>query len=194
MPEEKTKHIGILSKALQTRNKEALEFIHTHYYHRIRSYVSGSVGSGQDAEDLTQEVFVELSRKNGQIKDIDNPEAYLFGISRNIINQYARKKKKSVKTIPIIPINEPNTYKTAKKDPFERILLSERKQIIEEAVQKLPPKSREAIKLRFIDGLNNKEASEKEECTKEVFCRRLYEGIKILRKIVLEHKNYSLKK
>ncbi len=195
MPQENTsKHIEMLSKALKERNKEALEYIHTHYYHRIRSYISASIHSGQDAEDLTQNVFTELCKKNGQNKNYDNPEAYIFGISRKIINQYARNNNKSVKTIPITSINEPNTDKTGQKDIYERILLSERKQIINDAVEKLPPKAREAIKLRFIEGLSSKEAAQKAGCPQKSFRRLLSLAVKALRIRTDGMKNTSLKR
>jgi len=178
----------MLSKALCERNEEALELIHEHYYHRIKSYIACSVGSGQDAEDLTQEVFVELSKKNDQNKEYDNPIAYLFGISRNIIKNYFQEKNQSVKTIPITTIDEDNTNQLEQNDSFEKMFLSERRQIIELAVAKLSPKTRQAIKLRFIDGLSVKEACAKEQCSPDVFSRRLYDGIKVLRTIIFQQK------
>ena len=195
MQKEKWKnHIEKLSKALQERNKESLVLIHEHYYHRIKGYITSSVGSDQDADDLTQDVFIELSKKSNQNNDYKNPIAYLFGITRNIIKRHIEKQNKSVQTIPITAIDKENTYKSEQKDSFEQILNSERKQIIEQAIAKLHPKSRQAIKLRFIDGLSIKEASEIEQCSPKVFSQRLYEGINTLKDIIFEHKNDTYKK
>ena len=68
-------------------------------------------------------------------------------------------------------------------DPVNLTERQELIEIIEETIAKLPPKSREAIKLRFINGLNLKEAAENSGCTESAFRERLCYAIKALQKI-----------
>jgi len=48
------------------------------------------VGSHAEAEDLTQEVFIRLLNGTNQVS---NPEAFIFEIARNLVNDHARKLK-----------------------------------------------------------------------------------------------------
>lgn len=195
MTAEKTIYsIEMLSDALKKRDRSAIEFIHEHYYHRIKRYISDTVHSNQDVDDLTENVFLELCKKNGQNKDKDynNPEAYLIGIAKNQICQYNKKNSELAKIIPIAIINVLNKDTSEKKNPYEQILLSENKQLIEQAVEKLPPKEREAIKLRLIEDLSYEQAAQKAKCSKMIFYTRFYKGLQFLKKI-LNHNSLKIK-
>lgn len=177
----------VLKRAISERDRTALAFLHKKYYSRMKNYIASNVSSVVDAEDLTQDVFVELCKGNGSFNGCENAEKYLFGIARNIIRSYFRKKAGSVKTIPIVSIDQPDAKHRAAQNlvPLHQILSQERRQIIENAIAQLPPKAREALKLRFIDGLSSKEAAQKAGCTIEVFQARLKFGIKKLREKAL---------
>ena len=60
-------------------------------YNPLLGYVKKRVRSLQDAEDLTQDVFLKLSKSN---KDgIDNLKSWVYTIAKNTINDYYRKRR-----------------------------------------------------------------------------------------------------
>jgi len=75
----------VLKRAICQQDRTALAFLHTKYYSRMMHYIASHVNSVQDAEDLTQDVFIELCKGNGSFNGCENAEKYLFGIARNII-------------------------------------------------------------------------------------------------------------
>jgi RNA polymerase sigma-70 factor (ECF subfamily) len=60
-------------------------------YNPLLGYVKKRINSCEDAEDLTQDIFLKLSKSN---KDgVDNLKSWLYTIAKNTITDYYRKKK-----------------------------------------------------------------------------------------------------
>jgi RNA polymerase sigma-70 factor (ECF subfamily) len=138
----------------------------------------------EDAEDLVQDVFVELSMGKGNYDGHGNVPSYLLGIAKKIIYRYRKQKRRSVKNIPIVSIDKVgHSYETQQRlDPLRKISEREFKKAIEDTIAQLPPKAREAIRLRYINGLSLKESAEKAKCSVHTFCQRIVDAKKILRK------------
>jgi RNA polymerase sigma factor (sigma-70 family) len=174
-----------LDSHIHRRDKEAVAALHAKYFPRIKHHIASSVGSAADAEDLAQDVFVEFYKGKGHFSKNGNLEKYLFGIAKNMVRGYYLKRERSVKTISIEEIDTPTTTVDTwqQHDPVNFIERQEFIKVIEEALTKLPPKAKEAIKLRFINGLNSKEAAKKAGCSTNTFYQRLFLGIKALVKL-----------
>ncbi|MFQ5507512.1 MAG: RNA polymerase sigma factor [Planctomycetota bacterium] len=69
------------------------------FFSRIYFYVKKQVNDHQTAEDLAQETFLGAVRGIGQFDDSFTIEQFLFGIARNRVIDYFRKKRP-------IPISE----------------------------------------------------------------------------------------
>jgi RNA polymerase sigma-70 factor (ECF subfamily) len=59
------------------------------YRQPLIAYFQRRVRSREEAEDLTQEVFLRLSRRDAE--RIDNPEAFLFRAAVNLLRDRARR-------------------------------------------------------------------------------------------------------
>lgn len=173
----------LLKRAIYQRDKKAVEVLHSRYYQSILRYIADRVSYGVDTEDLAQDVFIELCKGNGRYDGRGNVEGYLFGIARNTIRGHYRRKSHSVKTVPIDSVNGigPSYDVQQDRDSVRQISAQQLKKAIEDAVAQLPPKARQAIRLRFIEGLSSKEAARKAGCSIDTFYHRFYEGLKALR-------------
>lgn len=174
-----------LGSEASRRNRKAVAELHAKYFSRIKHHIYSRIGSVTDAEDLAQDVFVEFYKGNGCFRENGNPEKYLLGIARNMVRGYYRKRERSVRTIPIEEIDTPTAIHDTRQqsDPVNLTEQKELIKVIEEAVTKLPPKAREALKLYFIDGLNSKEAAQNSGCTESAFRERLCYAIRALQKV-----------
>jgi RNA polymerase sigma factor (sigma-70 family) len=175
----------ILKRALYKHDRKAVAFLHAKYHWRIKQYITYRVNSVAAAEDLVQDVFVELCKGNGCYDSRRSVEGYLFGIARNIVRGYFRDRANLIKTIRVDSISNLAVRGNIQQhtDPAGRIEEEELKNTIEEAIAKLSPQARDALKLRFIDGLNPKEAAKKAGCSYNTFCQRFHKALKALRKI-----------
>ena len=55
---------------------------------RLRRFVLRHVGNGPDADDITQQAFVELSCHYDTFRGDSKPSTWLFGIARNLIRNH----------------------------------------------------------------------------------------------------------
>jgi RNA polymerase sigma-70 factor (ECF subfamily) len=172
----------LLRRAVRKKDKEALGRLHTIYYPQLKRYIASRVGSVEDAEDLAQSVFFELCKGNAVHKDCGNAEAYLFGIAKNLINLYYRSKSRQVKTIPLCSVGEfagGGAVRPSQK-AAKQVSLEQCKKLIEDARALLPPKARQAVELKFIEGYSVKEASQMVGCSVWTFYKRLDKAARVL--------------
>lgn len=166
------------------RDRKAVAALHAKYFSRIKHHITSRIGSATDAEDLAQDVFIEFYKGNGCFRENENPEKYLFGIARNMVREYYRKRSRSAITIPIEEIYTPTAILDIQQqsDPVNLAERQELIKIIEEAVTKLPPKARQAFELQFIKGFSSKKAAKKAGCSCKTFRNRINYAITTLRK------------
>ncbi|MBC8358290.1 MAG: RNA polymerase sigma factor [Candidatus Aminicenantes bacterium] len=115
-------------------------------------------GSYQEAEDLTQDIFLKLYNSLAKYDFKRNFSAWLLTLAKNhLIDQY-RKTKWEKKTRD--DFNEYNLSSEAFENPEEGALKEESKKIIWESINNLPPEIRMTVILRDIQGKNYNEIAE----------------------------------
>ena len=67
--------------------------LYDRYFGRIYSFVSARVTNRADAEDLTQEVFTAVFRSAGGYGDRASPLSWIYGIARNTLLNYIRRRQ-----------------------------------------------------------------------------------------------------
>lgn len=70
-------------------------------YNPLLNYVKKRVRNMEDAEDLTQDVFLKLAKSDEQ--QVNNLKSWVYTIARNTITDYYRKKQLAVDSMA----NEP---------------------------------------------------------------------------------------
>jgi RNA polymerase sigma-70 factor (ECF subfamily) len=78
------------------RSRELEQLFHQlyeEYFHEVYNFVAYSVSRRQDAEDLTQEVFVKAYRGLSSFRGESEPKTWLFAIARNTIRNWIARKK-----------------------------------------------------------------------------------------------------
>jgi RNA polymerase sigma factor (sigma-70 family) len=137
---------------------------------------------------LVQDVFLQICRGKGNYNSSKGAEQYIFGIARNMVRKYQREKEKLPESVPADSLNGffPKYHVRGSTDPKRQITENQFRKIIEIIQTRLPPKAREAVRLRFIEGLSPKEAAKKGGCSINAFYKRLQRAVKILHKICME--------
>jgi len=122
-------------------------------------YFLVTLGNAAEAEDMTQECFFRLYRYLHTGKQVDNPKFWLFHVAHNL----SIDRNKSSKILREV---EPPSWKDlfeSRSDPApnpeERLIESERYQIISDVMKKLSDQQREVLTLRA-EGLGYREIGE----------------------------------
>lgn len=141
------------------------------------------VSDKEQALDLVQEVFTRFwQTMNQQDRQIDYPRALLFTIARNCIIDWYRKKK----SISLEALTNPET-----DEPYEQISdsalmdskLESEGRFLVDAISKLSSGNRDAVYLRFVEGLSPPEIATILQISTNATSVRINRGIEELRKL-----------
>lgn len=122
---------------------------------RLLQYFRRRLRGADDPRDLVQEAFARLigSAPAGMLR---NPEAYLQRIARNMLIDRSRKRSGKIIHVPIsdgaeIPVLPDQSY-AIEADDMKRLYLN--------AVEALPPRTRQVFLLHRVDELSYKVIAE----------------------------------
>jgi len=132
-----------LVRRAQHHEQEAFAQLYEEHFDKIYRYVTLKIGNETEAEDMTQQVFLNALQSISSFKWKGIPfSAWLFRIAHNQVVDYLRSKKRA--TVPLDESlasnnNNPQLIVEQKLD-IERLLL---------ATHQLTEAQREVISLRF---------------------------------------------
>jgi RNA polymerase sigma-70 factor (ECF subfamily) len=177
--EVNTRILGLVSRA-QSGDKDAFALLYQEYVTVIYRYTYLRVGKTEQAEDITQEVFLKALNNIGGYRYKGKPfVSWLFRIAHNIIIDYYRQvnKNKFILLAETMDIMADDNPVTTVEQSMEMAKL---KQVIE----KLPPRQKEVISLRFGSGLSVAETAKAIGKTEGTVKKLQYEALNKLRKLI----------
>jgi len=143
-----------LVRRAQKHDQEAFAQLYEEHFDRIYRYITLRIGDEMEAEDLTQQVFLNTLRSISSFKWKGIPfSAWLFRIAHNQVVDYLRKRKRTA-----VPLDE----SLASSDDNLQ-LVAEHKLDIEQilsATRQLTQAQREVISLRFAGELSIAQVAE----------------------------------
>jgi len=149
----------LLYRIFTKKDTDAYAELYDLYVKRIYRFVYFKVGSHENAEDVTSEVFLKawqyLIGGTEAATDIKSFSGLLYRIARNsIIDFYrARGNKPEVALDENIEVSDQGKW----FDEFEKKIETEK---VVEAIKKLKHEYREILTLKYVDELDNKEIEE----------------------------------
>jgi RNA polymerase sigma-70 factor (ECF subfamily) len=156
------------------------------YSKRIFNMAYQFAGSYQEAEDLTQDIFLKLYNSLSKYDFKRNFSAWLLTLTKNyLIDQYRRTKweKKTREDF-----NDQYLSSEAFENPEEGLVIEENKRIIWRGINNLTPEIRIAVILRDIQGKQYDEIAEIMSLPLGTVKSRINRGRLQLAKIVKEKK------
>jgi RNA polymerase sigma-70 factor, ECF subfamily len=122
------------------------------------------VGNVPDAQDLTQETFIKALQRQDQLKDLDKAAHWLSRIASNTAIDFLRRQGRTHFT-EIDELMDP--LPTApERSPEALLLLSEHQDYLQEGLNRLTPREREALILRDVEDLPAEEVARRLNCGK----------------------------
>jgi RNA polymerase sigma-70 factor (ECF subfamily) len=148
----KTEQAEIIRRA-RAGDLDSCRSIHERYSGRILNFIYKMVDSREDAEDLTQDVFLRAFRELKSLVDEQAFESWLYRIARNEVYQRFRKwrPERELRDQPSEAEDEP-AFDPAdiRPTPQDSYLQAELGTRIRKVLQSLPPKLREVFVLAVI--------------------------------------------
>lgn len=166
---EDTQAVASLVQRCVAGDASAWEEIVRAYHRRIYNICYRFAGSAEDAEDLTQEVFIKMYRTLNTY-DVSRGAfiTWVTTVTRNLLVDHFRRRKhdRLTDSLDAAPPGEeggltlgehlPDTAPTAEARMHSR----ETQHVVHQALQKLSPELREAVILRDLQDMDYKEIAQ----------------------------------
>ncbi|WP_167020924.1 RNA polymerase sigma factor [Chitinophaga sp. Cy-1792] len=137
-------------------DEDAFKSFYNHYFVRLLRYSYSLTRSREVAEEITNDVFMHCWQKRTSLRQIKNPEVYLFVVARNKAIDYRRKQS----VIREIVLPEEDTIQIAiDSNPEQQLISAEMIRKMENTIQQLPPKCKTIYLLIKQHGMKYKEVA-----------------------------------
>ncbi len=135
------------------------------YQHRVFNVCLGFVANREDAEDLAQEVFVEVFRRMNQFRGESALGTWVhrIAVTKSLeLLRYRKREKRQAYFKQLLGLDAPGVEARAGHFDHPGVALEdqERARLLYQAIDHLPENQRIAFSLRQIEGLSQKECAE----------------------------------
>jgi RNA polymerase sigma-70 factor (ECF subfamily) len=165
-------------------NEKTLEVLFSEIFrqHEFRLYTLALrlTKSDQVAKDIIQEVFLKLWEQRNNIHTIHNMEAWLYRLTENKVIDFLRKVSADSRLKKMIwdqlqqIVNEAEQYVSAK----------EYNQIIQKAINELPPQRRLIYQLNKGEGMNYQQIAKELQLSKHTVKNQLFTAVQSIRRFI----------
>ncbi len=165
-----------LFAAVRANDEEALGILFLRYHDQLLRYGMKLTSDSMLVEDSIQELFIQLLQNRDRYFNIKNFKAYLFTAFRRDLQKKLQKlTKKRInqyqQSSPVeIEFTEGDLASYSEKDNLRQTLV--------EILNSLPWRQREALFLRYYNGLSTKEIAEVMGINNQTVLNTLYKGLK----------------
>lgn len=159
-----TKDLQKLMQAAKAGDNDAFALLYKNFYTPIYRYVYRKISDADEAEDLTQTVFMKAFAARENFADShQSPIAYFYTVARNLVTDTYRKKDR---TPILIDSAEDEDFwdrlpDQEALDPLAETLKVEQQEATQLLLQGLKPDHREIIEMKFLQDLSNTEIASK---------------------------------
>lgn len=156
--------------------------LYQQYHQEVRRYLARHVRGSQDVDDLMQMVFLNVIAHEG---NLHNPHAYLRAVARHQLSFYWRWRKRS-RLIGRVLLGGPENsadgmvFCDCDSDPLHQLSRQEMHRAISAMIGGLSPVLSEALRLRYVDGLQPGTAAIKAGCSRAALKKRLERAKRLL--------------
>ena len=177
---------GPLVLAVLNGDHRAFEQLVERLQTRVFRFVLKQVRRPEEAEDLTQETFLEVFRKLANFRGASRFSTWVMGIALNLARNHRRKAPEyrfdmaAKDDVPETADSAPSPHQSLETKAFAGA--------VQEALSALPDDVREAVVLVSLDGLSYEEAAAIAETPTGTMKTRVFRGRKMMREAMARKK------
>lgn len=138
-------------------------------YSSVHRALSVAIGSPQQAEDMTQEAFVQAYRHWSRVSSMDRPVAWLYVVGVNAGRRSLRKQMPTPRWRPV---------EHESGDPAGDVVIV---LTIRDALARLTPRQRLAVVLRYLADLSTRQVADAMGCAEGTVKSTLHTALRTLR-------------
>ncbi len=170
-----------IARGLRRRDPDLLDRLIEQYQHRLLRYLMYLTGRRELAEDLFQETWIRVLERGHQFNDKYSFSTWLFAVARNLaIDHMRRKQPASLDGLLNDGEAAFDVPATGQPTAFDMTLQREQNEHIAAGMEHLPAEYREALVLRFQEGMSLDEIATVANVPLGTVKSRIYRGLSAL--------------
>jgi RNA polymerase sigma-70 factor (ECF subfamily) len=175
----------------QQGNMQAFADLVDRHKGRVYRTLFQVVGNDQDAQDLSQEVFLKVYRSLAGYRGDAAFTTWMHRLTLNLAFDWLRARKRRPLTVPLEPPPDPEerpVREIASPDdsPEDLALQADRRKQLHKAIQELPDDYREVVLLHHFHHLSYSQIAQRLDAPVRTIETRLYRARLLLKKVLTE--------
>lgn len=171
-----------LTERLIKGNMAAFDALYHQYHHTVFANILHYVQRPEIAEDILQEVFMALWTHRQSLQNTVG--SWLFIVSHNKSLSYLKKALSEKKMLASLPVEITDLE-------LDETTYQVKVNILNEAINRLPPAKKQAFQLCKLEGRSYQEAALLLNTSPEVIKERLKSGSRLIRSYIADHPTTS---
>ncbi|WP_437921416.1 RNA polymerase sigma factor [Sphingobacterium sp. LRF_L2] len=167
----------ILVDLIRQDDQKAFAVIYQRYSGPLYAHTYRFIRDREEAKDILQRVFTKIWDIRTQLPSEINLSAYLYQVVKNVLINHIAKGKVVDKYLDSLS----NYAKTYIADTDHQIREKQLQEIIQEEIQRLPPKMREVFELSRTQYLTHRQIAEKLGISEKTVKNQITNALHILR-------------
>lgn len=132
---------------------EALRVLIERYQKRVFALIYGIVRDAHEVEDVAQEVFLKVFTRIHSFDERSALYTWLYRVAANAAKDHVKMRVRR----PALPLDPEVEIPDPAEAPDRQVFAAETRRQVREAIAALPPRYREILALREIEGLSYQE-------------------------------------
>jgi RNA polymerase sigma-70 factor, ECF subfamily len=171
-----------LVEQIKGGDEEAFDVMMTRYRHRVYAVVYHVLWNPSDAEEVAQDVFVQVFRHINHFRGESSFFTWIYRIAMNQAISYARKRQRHRHyTLPVDPVDLMALARTD-HSAFDQGQQRKIQDLLQTALSRLHPKYRQVVILRELEGMDVEEVSAILKLPTGTIKSRLFRAHRLLRR------------
>lgn len=165
-------------------SRQAFETLVARHMSRLASFCAKWTGDPAAGEELAQDVWLEIWKQRQGYRSEGKFLAWLYTSARNRCKNHQRWRKRRGQSVTESESTELDRLASAEPSTLDRAIEEERQARVRRSVAHLGEKHREALLLRFAEGLEYEDIARVVDAKSGTVRARVFHGIKLLRALL----------
>ena len=173
---------------LTLNNEEAFRELYLRYKDKLTYYCFNLLKSANEAEDMTQDIFIRLWEFRSLIDPDLSFSSYIYTIARNKVLNYFRDMDTELQVKKVLFEKALVEETTTDSD----IIFAEYQQILSAAIEKLPARRKEIFNMSRIENKSHKEIASALGISVYTVQEHISESLRFIKTYFLQHTDLTL--
>lgn len=169
-------------------NRTAFAQLYRLYLTQLYRYIFLFTKSKEESEEILQDIFIKIWEHREKLPHIGSVKDYLFRIAKNKMLDSIRHQQIRQRVLSEIK----RTRDIGDSTTLDQCAYREYYQVVQQAIEKLPPKRKIIFRLNIENGLSQQEIAHQLNISKSVVQKQLYSASHFVREYLFEHSEISI--